>query len=39
MLQTEARTNDDLFHVDNSEFGFSFGAGALGVLTPRSMTV
>ena len=30
MLQTEARTNDDLFHVDNSEFGFSVGAGALG---------
>jgi opacity protein-like surface antigen len=30
MLQSEARTNDDLFHVDNSEFGFNVGAGALG---------
>ena len=30
MLQTEARTNDDLFHVDNSEFGFNVGVGAMG---------
>ena len=30
MLQSEARTNDDLFHVDNSEFGFNVGAGVLG---------
>jgi opacity protein-like surface antigen len=30
MLQTEARTNDDVFSVDNSEFGFNVGAGALG---------
>ena len=30
MLQSEARTNDDLFHVDNSEFGFNAGAGVLG---------
>ena len=30
MLQSEARTNDDLFHVDNSEFGFNVGAGAMG---------
>ena len=33
MLQTDARSNDDLFHVDNSEFGFNVGAGALGFLT------
>lgn len=33
MLQTEARTNDDLFHVDNSEFGFNVGGGALGFFT------
>jgi opacity protein-like surface antigen len=30
MLQTEARTDDDLLHVDNSEFGFNVGAGAVG---------
>jgi opacity protein-like surface antigen len=30
MLQAEARSNDDLFRVDNSEFGFNVGAGALG---------
>jgi opacity protein-like surface antigen len=30
MLQAEARSNDDLFHVDNSEFGFNAGVGALG---------
>ena len=29
MLQTEARSTDDLFSVDNSEFGFNVGAGAL----------
>lgn len=33
MLQTEARTNDDLFAVDNSEFGFNIGAGAMGFLS------
>jgi len=33
MLQTDARTNNDLFHVDNSEFGFNVGAGALGFFT------
>ena len=33
MLQTEARSSNDLFHVDNSEFGFNVGAGALGFLT------
>jgi opacity protein-like surface antigen len=33
MLQTEARSNDDLFHVDNSEFGFNVGVGALGFFT------
>jgi opacity protein-like surface antigen len=33
MLQTDARTSDDLFHVDNSEFGFNVGAGALGFFT------
>lgn len=32
-LQTEARTADDLFHVDNSEWGFNVGAGALGFFT------
>ena len=30
MLQAEARDSDDLFHVDNSEFGFNVGAGVLG---------
>lgn len=30
MLQTEARRNDDLFAVDNSEFGFNVGVGAIG---------
>lgn len=30
MLQAEARSNDDLFRVDNSEFGFNVGVGALG---------
>jgi opacity protein-like surface antigen len=30
MLQAEARDADDLFHVDNSEFGFDIGAGAFG---------
>ena len=30
MLQAEARSNDDLFRVDNSEFGFNAGVGALG---------
>jgi opacity protein-like surface antigen len=33
MLQTEARSNDDLFAVDNSEFGFNLGAGAIGFVT------
>ena len=33
MLQTDARSNDDLFHVDNSEFGFNVGVGALGFFT------
>lgn len=33
MLQTEARSNADLFHVDNSEFGFNVGAGAFGFFT------
>lgn len=33
MLQTEARSNTDLFHVDNSEFGFNVGAGAFGFFT------
>ena len=33
MLQTEARSNSDLFHVDNSEFGFNVGAGAFGFFT------
>jgi opacity protein-like surface antigen len=30
MLQAEARSSDDLFHVDNSEFGFNLGGGAMG---------
>ena len=30
MLQPEVRSNDDLFHVDNSEFGFNAGIGAFG---------
>ena len=30
MLQTEARNSTDLVRVDNSEFGFNVGAGALG---------
>jgi len=30
MLQAEARDSDDLFHVDNSEFGFNVGGGVLG---------
>jgi opacity protein-like surface antigen len=30
MLQTEARNNDDAFRVDNSEFGFNVGVGAIG---------
>lgn len=33
MLQTEARTNDDLFALDNSEFGFNLGFGAMGFMT------
>lgn len=33
LLQTEARTNDDLFAVDNSEFGFNLGFGAMGFMT------
>ena len=33
MLQTEARSNKDLFTVDNSEFGFNVGAGAMGFLS------
>lgn len=33
ILQTEARSNDDLFAVDNSEFGFSLGVGAMGFMT------
>jgi len=32
MLQTEARTNDDLFHVDNSEFGYNVGGGVIGFM-------
>lgn len=31
MLQTEARSDDDLLRVDNSAFGFNVGAGAMGV--------
>jgi opacity protein-like surface antigen len=30
MLQREARSNDDLFTVDNSEFGYNVGVGAMG---------
>ena len=30
MLQAEARDTDDLFRVDNSEFGFNVGVGAFG---------
>jgi len=33
MLQTEARTSNDLFSVDNSEFGFNIGAGAIGFVS------
>jgi opacity protein-like surface antigen len=33
MLQTEARSSKDLFTVDNSEFGFNVGAGAMGFLS------
>jgi opacity protein-like surface antigen len=33
MLQAEARDSEDLFHVDNSEFGFNVGIGALGFFT------
>jgi hypothetical protein len=33
MLQTEARSNDDLFAVDNSEFGFNLGVGAMGFVS------
>lgn len=32
MLQTEARSNEDLFSVDNSEFGFNLGVGAIGFM-------
>ena len=33
MLQPEARSSDDLFHVDNSEWGFNLGFGAMGFMT------
>lgn len=33
MLQTDARTNDDLFAVDNREFGFNLGIGAIGFMS------
>jgi opacity protein-like surface antigen len=33
MLQTEARSTDDLFSVDNSEFGFNLGLGAVGFMS------
>lgn len=33
MLQSKVGSNDDLFHVDNSEFGFNAGIGALGFFT------
>jgi opacity protein-like surface antigen len=33
MLQTEARTNDDLFAVDNNELGFNLGIGAIGFVS------
>ena len=33
MLQTEARSTDDLFAVDNSEFGFNLGLGAIGFVS------
>ena len=33
MLQPKARSSNDLFHVDNSEFGFNAGIGALGFFT------
>jgi opacity protein-like surface antigen len=33
MLQTEARSSDDLFRIDNSEFGFNLGVGAMGFMT------
>jgi opacity protein-like surface antigen len=33
MLQTEARSNRDLFSVDNSEFGFNLGIGAIGFVS------
>ncbi|MGQ0834686.1 MAG: outer membrane protein [Gammaproteobacteria bacterium] len=35
VLQTEVGNEDDLFHVDNSEFGYNLGAGAMGFLTDR----
>ena len=33
ILQHEVVTADELFAIDNSEFGFSLGAGAMGFMT------
>lgn len=33
MLQTEARSTEDAFELDNSEFGFNLGFGAMGFMT------
>lgn len=33
VLQREVQSNDDLFEIDNSEFGFNLGGGAMGFMT------
>jgi hypothetical protein len=33
MLQTEARSSEDAFSIDNSEWGFNLGVGAMGFMT------
>jgi opacity protein-like surface antigen len=33
MLQTEARSSEDVFEIDNSEWGFNLGVGAMGFMT------
>lgn len=33
VLQTEARSTEEAFELDNSEFGFNLGVGAMGFMT------
>lgn len=35
LLQTEVGNEDDLFHIDNNEFGYSLGVGAMGFVSDR----